>query len=109
LIVFDCLVGNAVRVSYKPPPAKFCCQAKNQNFQKTPPPYGQKKCINNEKSSCVFLRFCHTTRMKDQESKPSILDQIIADAKARREQEAKQHAEQMAKINELKKGSIFAK
>jgi hypothetical protein len=47
--------------------------------------------------------------MKDQESKPSILDQIIADAKARREQEAKQHAEQMAKINELKKGSIFAK
>ena len=29
----------------------------------------KKKCIKSENNSCVFLRFCHTTRMKDQESK----------------------------------------
>ena len=52
--------------------------------------------------------------MKDKESttqKPlgSILDQIIADAKARREQEQREHREIMARINELKNNSIFAK
>ena len=46
--------------------------------------------------------------MKDKET-TSTLDQIIAEAKARREQEQREHREQMARIEELKKGSIFAK
>lgn len=45
--------------------------------------------------------------MKDQ--KTTTLDQIIADAKARREQERKQHEETMRLLNQLKNGSIFAK
>ena len=73
-----------------------------------------KKVKKKHLFSCVFLRFCHTTSMKDKESttqKPlgSILDQIIADAKARREQEQREHQEIMAKINEFKNRSIFAK
>ena len=47
--------------------------------------------------------------MKDKESTTPILDQIIADAKARREQEQREHQEIMAKINEFKNRSIFAK
>jgi len=71
---------------------------------------GQKKVKKKHLFSCVFLRFCHTTSMKDKESTTtSTLDQIIADAKARREQEQREHQEIMAKINELKNGSIFAK
>ena len=68
-----------------------------------------KKVKKKHLFSCVFLRFCHTTSMKDKESTTSTLDQIIADAKARREQEQREHQEIMAKINELKNGSIFAK
>lgn len=37
------------------------------------------------------------------------LDQIIADAKARREQEKKEHEETMRLLNQLKNNSIFAK
>lgn len=37
------------------------------------------------------------------------LDQIIADAKAKRPQEQSEHAKTMALLNQLKKGSIFAK
>ena len=71
---------------------------------------GQKKTKKKHLFPCVFLRFCHTTSMKDKESTTtSTLDQIIADAKARREQEQREHQEIMAKINELKNGSIFAK
>ena len=71
---------------------------------------GQKKVKKKHLFSCVFLRFCHTTSMKDKEiTTTSTLDQIIADAKARREQEQREHQEIMAKINELKNGSIFAK
>ena len=47
--------------------------------------------------------------MKDKESTTPNLDQIIADAKARREQEQREHQEIMARINELKNSSIFAK
>lgn len=68
-----------------------------------------KKVKKKHLFSCVFLRFCHTTSMKDKESTTPNLDQIIADAKARREQEQREHQEIMAKINELKNGSIFAK
>ena len=68
-----------------------------------------KKVKKKHLFSCVVLRFCHTTSMKDKESTTSTLDQIIADAKARREQEQREHQEIMAKINELKNGSIFAK
>ena len=70
---------------------------------------GQKKVKKKHLFSCVFLRFCHTTSMKDKESTTPNLDQIIADAKARREQEQREHQEIMAKINELKNSSIFAK
>jgi hypothetical protein len=97
------------RVESRPPPAKFLSRKKLQNFEKTPPPMGQKKVKKKHLFSCVFLRFCHTTSMKDKESTTSTLDQIIADAKARREQEQREHQEIMAKINELKNGSIFAK
>jgi len=68
-----------------------------------------KKVKKKHLFSCVFLRFCHTTSMKDKESTTPNLDQIIADAKARREQEQREHQEIMAKINELKNSSIFAK
>ena len=69
-----------------------------------------KKVKKKHLFSCVFLRFCHTTSMKDKESTTtSTLDQIIADAKARREQEQREHQEIMARINELKNNSIFAK
>ena len=37
------------------------------------------------------------------------LDKIIADAKAKREQEKKEHEKTMALLNQLKQGSIFAK
>ena len=70
---------------------------------------GQKKVKKKHLFSCVFLRFCHTTSMKDKESTTSTLDQIIADAKARREQEQREHQEIMARINELKNNSIYAK
>ena len=68
-----------------------------------------KKVKKKHLFSCVFLRFCHTTSMKDKESTTPILDQIIADAKARREQEQREHQEIMAKINEFKNRSIFGK
>jgi hypothetical protein len=68
-----------------------------------------KKVKKKHLFSCVFLRFCHTTSMKDKESTTPNLDQIIADAKARREQEQREHQEIMARINELKNNSIFAK
>jgi len=68
-----------------------------------------KKVKKKHLFSCVFLRFCHTTSMKDKESTTPNLDQIIADAKARREQEQREHQEIMAKINEFKNRSIFAK
>jgi hypothetical protein len=68
-----------------------------------------KKVKKKHLFSCVFLRFCHTTSMKDKESTTPNLDQIIADAKARREQEQREHREIMARINELKNNSIFAK
>lgn len=38
-----------------------------------------------------------------------ILDKIILDAQAKREQEKKEHEKTMALLNQLKKGSIFAK
>ena len=38
-----------------------------------------------------------------------VLDQIIADAKAKRPQEQSEHAKTMAILNQLKKGSIFSK
>jgi len=49
--------------------------------------------------------------MKEQDNKAPLspLEQIIADAKARREQEAKQHQATMTMLGQLKKGSIFAK
>lgn len=37
------------------------------------------------------------------------LDKIIADAKAKREQEKKEHEKTMALLNSLKNKSIFAK
>lgn len=39
----------------------------------------------------------------------SVLDRIIAEAKAKREQEKKEHEKTMALLNKLKKTSIFAK
>jgi hypothetical protein len=47
--------------------------------------------------------------MKEITFTTSTLDQIIADAKAKREQEKKEHEKTMALLNQLKQGSIFAK
>ena len=47
--------------------------------------------------------------MKNEEPKPQTLEEVIAEIKAKREEERKQHAETMALLGKLKAGSIFAK
>ena len=52
----------------------------------------------------------YTLGMKENNSFQFVtLDKIIADAKAKREQEKKEHEKTMALLNSLKNKSIFAK